>query len=89
MSLNARIAVWMYLAFTIFGFVEFCYVGFSNFGHFATRENWISLLQGLAFGARNAISLTVLVMLGVWSNSWFKAGIARRAQRRSQKYSGN
>jgi O-antigen/teichoic acid export membrane protein len=89
MHLTARIALWTYIAFAIFGFVVFYLEGFNNFGPFAARENWISLLHGLAFAAGNAIVPTVLVMLGVWSNSWFKASIARRAERRFQKYSGN
>jgi hypothetical protein len=72
MHLNARIAIKLYLAFAILCFVEFCFEGFSSFGHFATKENWNSVLHYLAFGAGGAIYPTGLVMLGVWSNSWFK-----------------
>jgi hypothetical protein len=89
MHLNARIAIWMYLAFAILGFVVFYIKGLNNFGQFAARDASTSLLHALGFGAGSAVFPTILVMLGVWSNSWFKAGIARRAERRFRKYSGN
>jgi|GEM_PF-5332729 len=89
MPRKAYIAIRVYLALALVLTVMFCFSDFAHLGHFARRENWLSLLNVMLMGAGNAMVPTGLVMLGVWSNSWFKAGIERRAQRRFQSYSGN
>ncbi len=88
MHVKARIAITMCLTFVVLHWLLIGFEGFNGFGHFANRENWLFLLRVVVLGATNAVVPTGLVMLGVWSNSWFKDGIERRAQRRLQKYSG-
>lgn len=77
MKLKWRIARNLYLAFAILLFALYCLKGFHRFGHFTQAENWQVIGRFALFAALGAVMPTVLVMLGVFSNTWFPRGFRR------------
>ena len=74
MKAKARIAFFLFLAFSGLMFAYYCFAEWQTFGHFAEAGNWKSLGRGLLFGMESSVFPTLIVMLGVFSNQWFPKG---------------